>query len=314
MNSTIQLRKSTSLNTKNKWWRSWGEETFAAYAFLLPSLAIFIVFTFLPAIFSVVASLLKWNLPYKPSFIGFSNYEYIFSNPIGADVFWKSVFNTFYFSLGIPLNIAVSLFLAIMLNRRLPGIGIFRTAFFLPTITSTAAISVVWMWLYHPADYGLFNSLLIQVGIPIQRWLGNPLLAMPCLIIMGIWHGMGYNIIIFLSGLQSIPRDLHEAAEIDGANKLAQFRYVTWPLLGPTTFYILVIGVINSLQAFTEIDVMTQGGPLSATTTIAYYLYQEAFQFFHLGTASAVAVVLFIFLLVLTLLQFWVVEKRVHYE
>ncbi|MBU0511557.1 MAG: sugar ABC transporter permease [Chloroflexi bacterium] len=289
------------------------KELLAAYAFLAPSILIFAVFTFFPAIFSIIASFFRWNLPYDPVFTGLNNYEYLFADNIGKVEFGKSVLNTLYFMLGIPINIGISLWIAVMLNRRLPGVGLFRTAFFLPTLTSMAAISVVWIWLYHPADYGLFNTLLIRFGLPIQAWLRDPLLAMPCLIVMGVWRGMGYNIVIFLAGLQSIPHDLYEASEIDGANWLGQFRQITLPLLSPTTFYILIIGVINSLKAFTEIDVMTQGGPLGATTTLAYYLYQYAFQYFQIGLASAVAVVLFVFILVLTLIQFKVVEKRVHY-
>ncbi len=311
MQTTLSAGRETP--EKGKWWRRWGRDSFAAYAFLLPSLLIFMVFTFFPAIFSLVAGFLRWNLPYKAVFVGLANYEKLFADPVTAPEFWKSIFNTLYFSLGVPINLFVALFIAVLLNRRLPGVAIFRTAFFLPTITSTAAISVVWMWLYHPADYGLFNTILVNLGLPIQRWLRDPALAMPCLILMGVWHGMGYNVIIFLAGLQSIPMDLYEAAEIDGATGMDCFRFVTWPLLTPTTFYILVIGVINSLKAFTEIDVMTQGGPLGTTTTIAYYLYQKAFQFFQLGAASSVAVVLFVLLLVLTLLQFQLVEKRVHY-
>jgi multiple sugar transport system permease protein len=137
---------------------------------------------------------------------------------------------------------------------------------------------------------------------------------MPCLIAMGVWYGMGYNIIIFLAGLQAIPRTFYEAARIDGAGQVSLFRHITWPLLGPTLFYVLSVGMINSLKAFTEIDVMTQGGPLNATTTLAYYLYQNAFQFFQMGKASAVAVLLFIMLLLLTWLQFRFVDRRVHYE
>ncbi|NMC11545.1 MAG: sugar ABC transporter permease [Chloroflexi bacterium] len=296
------------------WWRRWGEETFSAYAFLLPSILIFIVFTFFPVIFSFISSFLRWNLPYKAVAAGFDNYVDLVSGPVTSQVFWKSVWNTFYFMLGIPINMILALILALLLNRKLPGVALFRTAFFLPTITSMAAISVVWIWLYHPSDYGLFNSLLMEVGLPVQRWLRDPVLAMPCLILMGVWHGIGYNIIIFLAGLQAIPRELYEVAEIDGAGTTAKFFYVTWPQLSPTTFYILVIGVINSLQAFTEIDVMTQGGPLNVTTTLAYYLYQEAFKYFRIGMGSAVAVILFFILLILTLLQFKVLEKKVYYE
>jgi len=294
-------------------WRLW-EETVSAYLYLLPSLLIFVVFTFFPAIFSIVVSLFRWNMPMQPVFIGFENYKVLFTSPLESPVFLKSILNTFYFALGVPINLFVSLLIALLLNRKIRGVGIFRTAFFLPAITSVTAISVVWLWLYHPAQYGLFNSLLIQLGLPIQRWLRDPALAMPCLIAMGVWSGMGYNIIIFLAGLQSIPRAFYEAAQIDGAGRLALFRQITFPLLGPTIFYILTVGMINSLKAFTEIDVMTQGGPLGATTTMSYYLYQNAFQSFQMGRASAVAVLLFILLLGLTWAQFRYVDRRVFYE
>jgi ABC-type sugar transport system permease subunit len=296
------------------WWRRWGEQTASAYLFLLPSLVIFVAFTFFPAIYSMVVSLFRWDLPAKAVFVGFENYKYLFTDALEAPIFWKSILNTFYFALGVPINLLVSLLIALLLNRKLPGVGIFRTAFFLPAITSVTAISVVWLWLYHPAQYGLFNSFLIRLGLPIQSWLRDPLLAMPCLIFMGVWSGMGYNIIIFLAGLQSIPHTLYEAAEIDGADKPRLFLNITWPLLGPTLFYVLSVGMINSLKAFTEIDVMTQGGPLNATNTMAYYLYQNAFQFFQIGKASAIAVLLFVMLLGLTWVQFRFVDRRVYYE
>jgi len=291
-----------------------NKETFEAYLYLLPSLIIFVVFTFFPAFFSMVVSTFRWNLPGKAMFIGLENYIYLFTDAIEAPIFWQSLGNTFYFAVGVPINLIISLMLALLLNRKVRGVGIFRTAFFLPTITSTAAISVVWLWLFHPAQYGLFNSILISLGIPIQSWLRDPLLAMPCLIAMGIWSGMGYNIIIFLAGLQSIPSTYYEAAKIDGANTFSLFRFITWPLLGPTMFYVLTVGIINSLKAFTEIDVMTQGGPLNATNTTAYYLYQNAFQFFQMGKASAIAVLLFLLMLLLTLIQFRFVDRSVHYE
>ncbi len=314
MTTTVADPSLATTRMRSHWWRRWGEESFAAYLFLLPSVVIFITFTFFPAIYSMVVSLFRWDLPAKAVFIGFENYRYLFTDPLEAPIFWKSLLNTFYFALGVPLNLFISLMIALLLNRKLPGVGIFRTAFFLPAITSITAISVVWLWLYHPAQYGLFNSILIQLGLPLQRWLRDPVLAMPCLIFMGIWSGMGFNIIIFLAGLQSIPRTLYEAAEIDGANKPNLFLHVTWPLLGPTLFYVLAVGMINSLKAFTEIDVMTQGGPLNATTTMAYYLYQNAFQYFQMGKASAVAVLLFFMLLALTWVQFRFVDRRIYYE
>lgn len=313
--STVRAAlNAKTLVPRGRWWRRWGEETFSAYLFLLPSILIFAVFTFFPAIFSIVVSLFRWNMPAKAAFIGFGNFKLLFTDAIEAPIFWRSLLNTFYFAVGVPINLIISLMIALLLNRKIRGVGIFRTAFFLPTIASITAVSVVWLWLFHPAEYGLFNSILISLGLPIQRWLRDPLLAMPCLIFMGVWHGIGYNIIIFLAGLQGIPRTYYEAAQIDGANAPALFRHITWPLLGPTLFYVLSVGMINSLKAFTEIDVMTQGGPLNATTTMSYYLYQNAFQFFQMGKASAVAVLLFIMLLGLTWAQFRFVDRRVHYE
>ena len=299
---------------RGDWWRKWGEETLVAYLFLLPSLVVFAAFVFFPLVFSIYTSFTRWNLPYQPSFIGLENFRYIFTDTIGAPEFLGSIRNSFYYAVGVPLNIMISLCIALLLNQRLRGVSIFRTAYFLPTITSTAAISVVWLWIYHPADYGLFNSILLKLNLSPLRWLRDPHLAMPSLILMGIWHGMGYNIIIFLAGLQSISTSLYEAAEIDGAGGWARFWKVTLPLLSPTTFYILVIGIINSLKTFTQMHVMTEGGPLGATTTITYYLYQQAFENFTMGRASAVACVLLAMLFIFTLIQFKVVGSRIHYE
>ena len=314
--SAMETAKGSPVGTvRGNWWQRWGEETFAAYLFILPAFVILLVFAFFPVIFSVITSFMKWNLPYRPSWTGIQNYQYLFQSAVGWKIFRGALANTLYFTVGsVPLNMAISLFIALFLNQRLRGVGLFRTAYFLPTITSTVAMSVVWMWLYHPANYGLFNTILLKLGLPIQRWLRDPVLAMPALIAMGIWHGMGYNIIIFLAGLQGIPAQLYEAAKIDGAGTWAQFRKITWPLLSPTTFYVLVIGVINAMQAFSQMHVMTQGGPLQRTTTIVYYLYQLAFENFTMGRASAVACVLFVLLLILTVIQFKVMGARVHYE
>lgn len=300
---------------KSSWWRRWGEETLVAYLFLLPSLIILLTFAFFPVIFSIVASFTRWNLPYRPVWTGLGNYLYLFTNKVGWAAFRQAMVNTVYFTIGsVPLNMAISLCLALLLNQKLKGVGLFRTAYFLPTITSTVAMSVVWMWLYHPANYGLFNSILLRLGLPAERWLRDPVLAMPAVIAMGIWHGMGYNVIIFLAGLQNVPTELYEAARIDGAGTWQQFRKITWPLLSPTTFYVLIIGVINAMQAFSQMHVMTQGGPLGRTTTIVYMLYHEAFESFAMGRASALACILFVILLLLTLIQFRLAGSKVHYE
>jgi multiple sugar transport system permease protein len=246
----------------------------------------------------------------EPTFIGLANYEFLFT----AEDFWQAMWNTLYFSVGsIPTGMAIALFIAILLNRPLRGLAIYRTAFFLPTITSLVAVSVVWLWIYHP-DVGLMNYALSLLGLPGARWLNEPRSAMPALIILGIWRGLGYNVIIYLAGLQNIPQHLYEAAKMDGANRWQLFRHVTWPLLTPTTFFILIIAVINSFQSFTQIHVMTQGGPLGTTTVIVYYLYQQAFQQFNMGYGSAIAVVLFAIILVLTLIQVKVLGPRVHYQ
>ena len=156
-----KVASPTEAEAKKRWWRRWGEETFSAYLFLLPSIVIFAVFTFFPAIFSVVVSFFKWNMPAKAVFTGFGNYTLLFTDAIESPLFWRSVLNTFYFALGVPINLFVSLMIALLLNRKIRGVGIFRTAFFLPTIASVTAVSVVWLWFFHPADYGLFNSFLI---------------------------------------------------------------------------------------------------------------------------------------------------------
>jgi ABC-type sugar transport system permease subunit len=292
---------------KKKPWRMW----LSAYAFLIPSLLTLGVFTFYPVVEAARLSFWRWRiLRGEPIFIGAANYEALFA----SEDFWQAVGNTVVFALGsIPTGMALALFAALLLNRKLRGLAFYRTAYFLPTITSLVAISVVWMWIYHP-DVGLMNQALGLVGLPPARWLNEPRTAMLALIILGIWRGLGYNIIIYLSGLQSIPTHLYEAAKIDGANRWQLFRFVTWPLLTPTSFFIAIIAVINSFQSFTQVHVMTQGGPIGSTTVIVYYLFQQAFQQFNMGYGSAIAMVLFVFILALTVIQFRFLGRRVHYQ
>jgi multiple sugar transport system permease protein len=290
--------------------RQWGE-WLSAYAFLAPSFIILAVFTYFPVLYAFGLSFWKWRIMRgEPTFNGLTNYQLLLT----SEDFWQAIGNTIYFAVGsIPTGMAISLFIAILLNRKMKLLPVYRTAFFLPTVTSMVAVSVVWMWIYHP-DVGLMNYLLNLIGLPSIRWLNDPRWAMPALILLGIWKGMGYNVIIYLAGLQNIPEQLYEAAEIDGANRWQLFANVTWPLLTPTSFLILIMAVINSFQAFTEFNVMTQGGPLGATTTVVYYLYQQAFQQFNMGYGSALAIVLFFIILGLTLIQNKVLGPRVHYQ
>lgn len=292
---------------RRRTWADWLQ----AYAFLAPSFIVLAVFIYLPVVYAFGLSFFRWRiLRGEPTFIGLANYEFLLT----SEDFWQAMWNTLYFSVGsIPTGMAIALFIAILLNRPLRGLAIYRTAYFLPTITSLVAVSVVWLWIYHP-DVGLMNYLLSLFGLPSVRWLNEPRSAMPALIILGIWRGLGYNVVIYLAGLQNIPQHLYEAAKIDGANRWQLFCHITWPLLTPTTFFILIIAVINSFQAFTQIHVMTQGGPLGSTTVIVYYLYQQAFQQFNMGYGSAIAVVLFLIILALTLIQIKVLGPRVHYQ
>ncbi len=286
-------------------------EWLSGYAFLAPSFIVLAVFTYFPVVYALGLSFFKWRiLRGEPMFNGLTNYQLLLT----SEDFWQAIWNTVYFAVGsIPTGMAIALFIALLLNRPMRMLAIYRTAYFLPTVTSMVAVSVVWMWIYHP-DVGLMNYILQLLHLPAIRWLNDPRWAMPALILLGIWKGLGYNVIIYLAGLQNIPQHLYEAAQIDGANRWQLFRNVTWPLLTPTSFLILVMAVINSFQAFTEFHVMTQGGPLGSTTVIVYYLYQQAFQQFNMGYGSALAIVLFLIILGLTLIQNKVLGPRVHYQ
>lgn len=284
---------------------------FTAYAFLFPSFLILAVFIYYPVFYALYLSFFRWRLLRgDPTFNGLANYQFLLT----SEDFWQAIWNTLYFAVGsIPTNMALALFVAILLNRPLRGLSFYRTAYFTPVITSMVAVSVVWMWIYHP-DIGLLNYALQAVGLPAIRWLNEPQWAMPSLIILSIWKGVGYNVIIYLAGLQNIPEYLYEAAKIDGANRWQLFQHVTWPLLTPTSFLIVIIAIINSFQSFTQVHVMTQGGPLNSTLVIVYYLYQQAFQQFNMGYGSAVAIALFLIILVLTLIQNKFLGPQVHYQ
>jgi len=287
------------------------QETIAGYLFLLPNILGFLVFSSIPVVATFSISLLDWDLIRAPRFVGIDNYVKLLTDDA---VFRKVLFNTAYYVIGtVPAGIILSLLLALAMNANVRGIALFRVIFFIPVISASVAVAVMWRWLYN-TDYGLINMLLTSVGLKGVPWLASTAWAMPAVILMAIWKSLGYNMVIFLAGLQSIPVHLHEAAAIDGANGVQRFRYITLPLLAPTTFFVLVISVISSFQVFDLAFVLTKGGPGDATNTMVMYIYNQAFQFFHMGYAAAIAWVLFAIIFVITLLQHQLQKRWVHYE
>lgn len=287
-------------------------ENLEAYAFLLPAAAVLAVFHFFPIIFAFFVSLLRWNMidPVR-LFVGFGNYGQVFTD----ERFLTALSNTTYFSVvSVGLAIPLALFFAVLLNRKLTAVSWYRTAFFVPHVTSLAAAAMVWHWLYHPDHFGLLNFLIGKLGIPPQRWLLDPAQAMPAIIAVSIWGSLGRDIVIFLAGLQNISSDYYEAAQIDGANTWQIFRHITLPLLSPTTYFILVISMIGAFKIFALPLFLTSGGPLDRTLTIVYSIYQQGFQYFRMGYASAQAYTLFAIILLITLLQRQVLARRVHYD
>jgi len=287
-------------------------ENLEAWAFLLPAGVVLAVFHFFPIVYAFFVSLLKWNMidPVRP-FVGIGNYAQLLQD----ETFITALGNTTYFAVvSVFLTIPLALIFAVLLNRKLTGMSWYRTAFFVPHVTSLAAAAMVWHWLYHPDQFGLLNYLIDKVGVPPQRWLLDPAQAMPAIIAVSIWGSIGRDIVIFLAGLQNISPDYYEAAEIDGANSLQSFRYITLPLLSPTTYFVLIVSMIGAFKVFALPLFLTGGGPLDRTTTIVYSIYQQGFQFFRMGYASAQAYALFAVIFVITMLQRRVLAPRVHYD
>jgi multiple sugar transport system permease protein len=288
-----------------------GREAIEAYILILPTIIGLIVFTASPVLASLYYSFTRWNLLSTPKWQAFDNYiELITEDPL----FWITIKNTAYYVVGtVPTGTVLALGLAIALNQKIRLVAVFRTIYFLPVVSSVVAISVLWLWLYQ-SDFGLVNEILRFFGFRGVRWLSSVTWAMPAIMIMSIWHGLGYNIVIFIAGLQGIPQDYYEAATVDGANSWHKFINITIPLLSPVTFFVLTLSVITSFQVFAQAYVMTQGGPVNATKTIVYYLFQQGFVNFHMGYASALAYVLFVIIVSLTMFQFWFQKRWVHYE
>jgi multiple sugar transport system permease protein len=281
-----------------------------ALAFLAPTLIGLAVLSAGPILATLAISLTKWDLLTAPKVIGFDNYLALVTD----DRFLKALRNTFFYTIvSVPVGLTIALGLAIALNTRVRGIAFVRTAYFLPVVTSTIAIALVWQWIYS-ADAGLLNQVLGGVGIPSQKWLSDPTLAMPAIIAMSIWQGLGVNVIIFLAGLQAIPSDLLDAASVDGAGSWARLRNVTLPLLTPAVFFTGVLSLIASFQVFDQVFVLAKPRPTEATITVVYFIYENGFKFFKMGYASAASWILFLIVALFTAVYFRSQNRWVHYQ
>lgn len=301
------------MTTTRRHWR----EALTGYACIAPWVAGFLLMTAGPMVASLYFSTTSWTMLAPPVPVGLANYGTVLTDD---PLFVQSLGNTLYYVLlAVPLGIMVSLGLALLLNQRVRGIAVFRTAFFLPSITNLVAVSMLWLWVFNP-EYGLLNMMLGAVGIEGPYWLQSEVWAKPSLILMSLW-GVGGTMMIFLAALQGIPQELYEAAALDGAGPSRRFVHITLPMISPAMLFNLVIGIIGSFQVFTQAFVMTgsaqpgtEGGPNNATLFVVLYLYKKAFQEFRMGYASALAWVLFFLILAATIAQMRLAKRWVHYE
>jgi multiple sugar transport system permease protein len=284
-------------------------EAIDGYLFIAPWLIGFVLWVAGPMVASIVLSLMRWDLLGPPVWIGLKNYETLITNPLVGVTLWNTAFYTF---LSVPLNLAASLAMALLLNQRLMFQSVFRTFFYLPSVMPAVANAVLWFWILNP-DIGLANQLLRLLGLPESQWIWHPVSSKPSFILMGLW-GIGNTMVIFLAGLQGIPQSLYEVAEIDGANWWHRFRAVTLPMLSPVILFNLVIGIIGSFQVFTSAYLLTNGGPQNSTLFVVLYLYRLGFEQFNMGFASALAWLLFVIILIFTLIQLRLSDAWVYYE
>ncbi|HEY3266526.1 MAG TPA: sugar ABC transporter permease [Armatimonadota bacterium] len=336
--------------TPRKYRRSAAErrEARAAYGFLAPAMALFVVFVFIPVVAALYLSFTRYDIFHQPLWVGMDNYRAL----VHDEVFRQSLANTAYYAAcTIIPGMSLSLLLALILNAKLRGITFYRAAYYLPVVTSLVAVAMIWMWMFQPAS-GLINQTLANAWEPMVRWLGHAMetlsfghlghawasyataqpswlgtpdgpklfgtfplsLTLRSLVIVALWSGLGWNMVIYLAGLQGIPVELYESAILDGAGPWARFRHVTWPLLKPTTFFIFVTSVIGASQVFGTVYVMTNGGPNNTTTTIVHQIFQNAFAFLKMGYASAMAFVLFLIIFAISMFNWVFLKGDVEYS
>lgn len=284
--------------TRKRKSRRISHQTLVAYAFLAPSLILFAIFRHGPAVFSLFLSLFDWTMVDDPEFVGTQNFTRLAQD----DIFWKALWNTVKYAVfAVPPDIVLALILAVLLNQQLRGMKLFRLAYFIPVVTSGALVAIVWRWLYQPR--GIINGFLLDLGLTPQRWLSDIDLVLPSIAVMAIWKHVGFNMLILLAGLQSIPPELEEAARLDGAGRTRIFFNITLPLLKPVIVLATILTTIGSFQMFDAAFVMTGGGPYYASTTLVYYTYLKAFDQYQMGYGATIAFVLFLIILVVTLIQ-----------
>lgn len=284
------------------------KEKLYGWLFILPPVLGFVLFTLFPLAYSVYGSFTDWDGLGQMDFIGLSNFKELLTD----ELFHKAAFNTIFMMLGIPIGLLLALLVALGLNRGIPGTTTFRVIYYIPVISSLAAISIMWSWAFN-GDYGLVNQFLEIFGIQGPNWLMNKHTVKPALIMMTVWKGLGYTMLLYLAALQSVPRSYYEAAELDGAGGFKSFWHITWPMVRPVTFFIVVTNIIGGSQIFTEINIMTNtGGPEYSSASVVFYIWQKAFDNFQMGYGSAMAVVLGLFIFIVTLIQFKMNEKSSH--
>lgn len=280
----------------------YAHEHRVAFMFVILPVIGFLVFSLLPFLYSIYASLTDWNGLGRMNFIGIENFQKLVHDPY----FYKTMWNTLFLMLGIPIGLILSFALASALSRGIKGTTIFRTIYYIPVISSLAAISILWQWAYN-GDFGLVNQVLDIFGIDGPNWLQNPTTVKPAIILMTVWKGLGYSMLLYLAAIQSVPKTFYEAAELDGATAFQKFRNITWPMVKPVTFFLIVTNIIGGSQIFTEINIMTPtGGPEYSSATIVWYIWQKAFKNWQMGYACSMALVLAVIVFAVTALQFWI--------
>jgi len=290
--------------------RSWAyKQHYAAYMFVLPSLLFLLVFVVYPIAGALYFSFHKYTLIEPPVWLGPDHYI----NLLDDKRFVKAIGNTFMFALmTVPIGTALSLLLAMAVNRAMRGVMFFRAAYYMPVVTSFVAVSFIWLWIFEP-QFGILNDLFEMVGLPRLHWLRDPSTALLSIAILSIWKNVGYNMVIYLAGLQGIPEHLYEAALVDGANAWQRFWGITFPLLSPTTFFVFVVYFIGALQMFVQAWILTTGGPLDSTLTVVYLIYLNGFEYLKMGYAAAMSMVLFAIIAVVTYINTRVIKYDNYY-